>query len=141
MPVSEPQTLQPVVVDTSAIIAVLLKERTKPEVVRATVDREVLVPSSIEWEVADALSAMLKRRRLTRETALAAMASFRQIALRIVPISMEKVVALSADLEIYAYDAAMIACAQESGATLLTLDGGLRHAADRAGLRVEQVTP
>ena len=48
-------------------------------------------------------------------------------------------VSLSASLNVYAYDACMIACALKVGVPLLTLDGGLRNAAARASVALVEV--
>lgn len=128
-----------VVADASVIMAVLLNEPSKPQVIRATVNRELLSPPTLPWEIANALSAILKRRQLKPEAAEAAIAMFRQITVRLMPVALEKVLSLSASLDIYAYDACMIACALEAQAPLVTLDRGLKHAANRAGVVIVEV--
>ncbi len=54
-----------VVIDTSAIIAVLVSEPERGPIVRATIGQELVAPGSVHWEVGNALSAMLERRRAT----------------------------------------------------------------------------
>jgi predicted nucleic acid-binding protein len=47
------------VVDTSVIIAVIVNEPSKPALIRATQGVDLLAPSSVHWEIANAFSAML----------------------------------------------------------------------------------
>ena len=56
------------VIDTSAILAVLLDEPEKQAVVEATMGSVVCAPASLRWEVGNAATAGVKRRRLTAET-------------------------------------------------------------------------
>ena len=65
---------------------------------------------------------------------------FQRIPISLAQIQLDEVIDLAASLNIYAYDACMIACARQSGTPLLTLDGGLRDAARRAGVGVTEVT-
>ena len=52
---------------------------------------------------------------------------------------MQRSLELSHSLNVYAYDAYMIACAEQVGCQLLTLDRGLMNAARRAGVDVVEV--
>jgi uncharacterized protein with PIN domain len=58
-----------IVIDTSAILAVLLDEPEKQAVVEATMGSVVCAPASLRWEVGNAVTAGVKRRRLTTERA------------------------------------------------------------------------
>ena len=50
-----------IVVDTSTIIAVIVGESEKDRLIDLTKDAIVVAPASIDWEVGNAFSAMLKR--------------------------------------------------------------------------------
>lgn len=125
-----------IVIDTSAIIAVVVNEPIKTILIEKTHQATLLSPHSIEWEIGNAFSAMFKRRRVTLEQALQAIAIYRQIPLRFVDIELEEAIRLAGDLDIYAYDAYLIRCAQKYKSPLLTLDNGLRLAAVRAAVDV-----
>jgi predicted nucleic acid-binding protein len=56
-------------------------------------------------------------------------------------VPLPNAVELSSQLGIYAYDAYMIYCAQQTGAPLLTLDNGLIVAAGRVGVTTLKVQP
>ncbi len=124
------------VVDTSVIIAVIGNEPQKAALIAQTQGAQLFAPASLPHEIGNAFSAMLKRGRIRLPQALAALAAFRQIALTLVDIDLDAALELSARLNIYAYDAYMIACALRLNAPLLTLDAGLKAAAQVAGATV-----
>ncbi|MGD0015563.1 MAG: type II toxin-antitoxin system VapC family toxin, partial [Bryobacteraceae bacterium] len=53
------------VVDTSVILAVLISEPERLNIVELTRDANLLAPASVHWEIGNAISAMIKRKRLT----------------------------------------------------------------------------
>jgi predicted nucleic acid-binding protein len=57
----------------------------------------------------------------------------------LIEIDLDRSLEISAKLGIYAYDAYAIACGLQHRAALLTLDGGQREAARRAGADVLEV--
>ena len=130
-----------IVVDTSVVLAVAANEPTKPALIRATVGEELISPGSLAWEIGNALSAMLKRRRITVDEARAVITEYRRIPVRVIDVPVEECVRLAAKLGIYAYDAYMIQCAIVSGDPLLTLDVPLSEAARRAGVRTVEISP
>ncbi len=81
---------------------------------------------------------MFKQKRTTLDKALALLAQYRQIPIQLLDVRLEEAVQLAATLNVYAY---VIQCARQTGAAVLSLDGGLREAARRAGVPVLEVTP
>lgn len=130
-----------VVIDTSAVIAVVTNEVHKPRLIRLTEGVELLSPSSLPIEMGNAFSALFKRRRITLSEAKAAVEAYRRIAIRLTSIDLEQALDLSHQLSIYAYDAYLIACSLQFRSPLLTVDSGLRDAALRVGVEVLEVTP
>ena len=128
-----------IVVDTSTVIAVAGNEPIKPRLIELTRGQELLAPATLPYEIGNAISAMFKQQRATIETALALLAQYRQIPVRLLEVPMDDCVQLAATLKIYAYDAYMIQCARQTGQPLLSLDGGLCAAARRAGVNVLEV--
>jgi predicted nucleic acid-binding protein len=64
-----------VVIDTSALIAVLTAEPARERLIARTQGAELLAPGSVHWETGNALSALLKRRRLKLAEVQAALAA------------------------------------------------------------------
>jgi predicted nucleic acid-binding protein len=129
----------PIILDTSAVIAVVANEVHKPALIRLTRGAELLSPASLTAEIGNAFSAMFKRKRISLEEAQAAVDEFWRIPIRLVPIDITRSLELSHSLGIYAYDAYLIACGLQYRAPLLTLDRGLRDAARLAGVTVPEI--
>jgi predicted nucleic acid-binding protein len=128
-----------VVIDTSAIIAVIGDLPEKAELIRLTREATLLAPSSVHWEVGNALSAMFKRKAIRLDEALSLLESYADIAIRFTEIGLKQSVELAARLNVYAYDAYVLACAMNLRAPILTLDNGLRARARELKLNVLEV--
>ena len=122
--------------DTSAIIAVIASEPERDAIIAQTMGVSLLAPASVHWEVGNAFSAMLKRRRITLSLANQAIRSYEQMQFRFIDVDLNQSLDLSARLGLYAYDAYVLACALNLRSPLLTLDNGLAGNAARAGVRV-----
>jgi len=127
------------VVDTSVVIAVIANEPMKGALVGHTQGAELFAPRSIYWEIGNAFSAMLKRGRITLEQAQAAIEVYHQIPLNLVDVDLVQAVELASRLNIYAYDAYIIAAALNQDCPLLSLHSGLKHAAKAVGASVLEV--
>lgn len=128
------------VADTSVILAVLLNEPDKETLIVQTAGVELAAPASLHWEIGNALSAMIKRKRLTIEEARKALRSYEQIPIRLIEVELDEALAIAAHQDIYAYDAYFIVCARQLSSAIITLDGGLSAAAKRLGVKVVEVT-
>ena len=127
------------VIDISALLAVLLDEEHRDRVVAAALGASLCGPASLPWEVGNALSASLKRRRFSLTIAQAAVEAYEQIPIRLLPVDLSDALALAATHTLYAYDAYFLVVCQKLRAPLLTLDRGLTAAAHAAGVTVIEV--
>ena len=125
-----------VIIDTSAIIAVLLSEPERAMLVEVTRGAELAAPASVPWEVGNALSAGLKRRRLTLAEGQRALTAYEAIPIRFVEVDLALSLELAADHGLYAYDAYLLTCALQQRAPLLTLDAGLTRTAITLGINL-----
>jgi predicted nucleic acid-binding protein len=121
------------------LIAVLTAEPNRDRLIARTHDAELLAPGSVHWEVGNALSALLKRRRLKLSEVQAALAEYARIPIRLVEVEMSAALELADRFGLYAYDAYLMACARGQQAPLLTLDPRLGRVAHEAGVRVLEV--
>jgi len=128
-----------IVIDTSAILAVIGEQPEKTELVRLTRGATLVAPASVHWEVGNALSAMFKRKAIGIKEALQLLVAYGAIPIRLVEIGLRQAVELSARWNVYAYDAYVLACAINQRAPLLTLDRGLRERARELKLEVLEV--
>lgn len=124
------------VIDTSAIVAVLLSEPERAALIHATKGAELVAPASVHWEIGNALSAGLKRRRLTLPQAQRALTAYADIAIRFVDVDLALAVELAAEHTLYAYDAYLLLCALQHRAPLLTLDAALARTASVIGINL-----
>jgi len=129
------------VVDTSVILAVVLNEPTKAELIRLTRGAELIAPLSLHWEIGNALSAMLKRKRITEAEAQQALAEYQKVPIRFLDVALDQAIRVAVQHMIYAYDAYFLVCARNQSSTLITLDGGLQTAARAAHISLVEITP
>ncbi len=128
-----------IVVDASTLIAVISNEPAKEAVVLATMDADLIAPVSIHFEIGNAFSAMLKRRRITLEQCLSALEMYARIPIRFVDVELEASLSIANQFGIYAYDAYLIRCAERYRAPLLTLDQALRENARSFGVQILEI--
>lgn len=128
-----------VVIDTSAIIAVIANEQTKPTIVTQTIGATLLAPASLPWEIGNAISAMFKRTLLSLNQSQTFINEYNKIPIRLVEINMLEAVKIAYDHKIYAYDAYMLQCAKEKRSSLLTLDKGLAAVAKLLNINLVEV--
>ena len=125
-----------IVVDASAVIAVIVEESARPEILRLTAGHFLIAPHSLRYEIGNSLSKMLKMGRIKAETAQEAFSCYESIPIRSIPVNMSKALDFVAKHNIYAYDAYMIEVAHRLGVPLLTLDVPLLRIAEKAGIDV-----
>lgn len=128
-----------IVTDASALMAVILDEPERAELLRLTRGHSLIAPGSIPWEMANAFSALLKRRRIAASEAQRGFSVFESIPLRIVDVDLATALAIASQANLYAYDAFLIDCAVRYQAPLLTLDDELKRAASKHGVRFLEV--
>ena len=127
------------VIDTSAVLAVLLDEPTRPVLITATEACGLVGAPSLPCEVGNALVAGFRRRRLAAEAVLGAWSSYQKVRVRLADIDVRNALEIAVELGLYAYDAYVLETARAERLPLLTLDGGLARAADRLGLKLVEV--
>jgi len=130
-----------IVIDTSVIIAVLTNEKHRQRLIELTKGADLVAPPSLHWEVGNAFSAMLRKRRVTLEQAGRAISAYARIALRFYEVSLEDTLSICAKTNVYAYDAYFIACALRLKSPLLSLDNALLAGAEATGASIIKVRP
>lgn len=118
-----------IVIDTSALIAVIVDEPERNIIIELTTGSTLIGPGSIPWEIGNAFSAMFKRQRLTLDEAQKGLLIFESIPLRFIKPDFVNAVTISKQTNMYAFDAYFIDCAIRQKAPLLTLDRKLKIAA------------
>lgn len=128
-----------ITVDTSVLLAVCTNEPSKARLIELSTGCNLLAPGSVHWEVGNALSAMVKRERISVSQAQSCIAVYQKIPIKFINIDLQQSLALSARFRMYAYDAYLLMCAAQQNTPLLTLDGPLKIAAVSMGIKVLEV--
>ena len=127
------------VVDTSVLVSVVGNEPSKRALIRATQGTDLLAPASVHWEIGNAFATMVKRGRICVEQGLKALAAYAEIPIRFVDVELFDALELADHLDIYAYDAYILACALRQRCGILTLDVGLQRAAKNLNIPLVEV--
>jgi len=125
-----------VVTDASALLAVVLDEPERAAIIEATQGATLISPLALPYEIGNALVAMRKRGRIEEEAILPAWQATQLIPVQLVPVEMDKALALALAHGIYAYDAYYLHCSLVQRRPLLTLDRKMRDVAKVLKLRL-----
>jgi len=128
-----------IVIDTSALLAVIVAEPERDRIVESTSGHTLIAPGSIPWEIGNAFSAMIKQRRLGFTEAQQGLKIFYTIPLRLVKVDLNNAISIANQTKLYAYDAYFLDCAIRYSVPLLTLDRGLERAARKLGIKLMEV--
>jgi len=126
------------VIDTSALLAVLLNEPTRPALISATEGYDLVGAPTLPWEVGNALVAGFRRNRLSALQVRQAWRSYQAVPVRLAEIDSEHALEIALEVGVYAYDAYVLETARGERLPLLTLDHGMVRAAQRLGLRMRE---
>ncbi len=128
-----------ITIDTSALIAVITNEASKEKIIEITKDCNVCAPMSVHWEMGNAFSAMVKRHQVPVDLAKQCLNAYRRIPIKFIDVTLEPMLDLSEQLNIYAYDAYVIRCAQQTGSSIVTLDRRLKLVARSIGIHIHEI--
>jgi predicted nucleic acid-binding protein len=78
------------IVDTSVIISVITNEKSKSKLIKITEGEDLISPSSLYWEIGNAISAMFKRKKIDLKTAKKAIEYYKMIPVRLVDVDINK---------------------------------------------------
>jgi predicted nucleic acid-binding protein len=128
-----------IVVDTSALLAVIVGEPERERIIAHTAGHVLIGPEAIPWEVGNAFSAMMKQHRLSLDETHKGLVVFQSIPIRYVKVDLANALTMASQEGMYAYDAYFLDCAARHAAPLLTLDRGLMRAARNVGIHILEI--
>ncbi len=129
-----------ITIDTSALLAVLVNEPYKAKIIELTNENELQAPASLDAEVGNALSAMIKRNRISASDAVKVIIQFEKIPIRRTRIRLANATELAATFKMYAYDAYVLDCAKQYRTPLLSLDKRMVEFAKQLQITTLEVT-
>lgn len=128
------------VADSSAFLAIALSEPERKGIIRATEGAQIVAPELLPYEIGNALSAMVKRGRLSRDEGLAAYRSIARIPCRLMTVDIVESLELAFRFQLYAYDAYFLKCAETLSCPMLTLDRSMQRIAAEMGIEFLEVS-
>lgn len=124
------------VIDTSAIIASVLRGPERDLLAKAASGHALIAPDFIRWEICNTFSVMVRQKGIDTPEALRTMEILDGIPLRYVDVDMANVLTIASRLKGVAADAFFLEAALRYNAPLLTLDRSLGRAAESLGIDV-----
>jgi len=115
-----------ILLDASAIMAVILNEPNKDTVINQTKNAMLVSPEVISFEIGNALISLFKRHKLTEEKLLEAYKNYATIPIRNIKVDIEKALKIACKYKIYAYDAYYLEIAYRLKIPLITFDATMK---------------
>jgi predicted nucleic acid-binding protein len=113
------------ILDASAIMAVIVKEPERGLVIQLTKGAVIVSPNMVSYEIANGLTKMIKRKLIEKEHMINAYKYFKKIPIKTIEIDLEKALEIAWEYKIYAYDACYLESAIRLRLPLLTFDGNM----------------
>jgi len=111
-----------VLLDASAIMAVILNEPNRKTVITLTKNTTLLSPEVISFEIGNALINLFKKQKITEEELLSAYRNYTEIPIESIKVDIEKALKIACKYKIYAYDAYYLEIANRLKLPLITFD-------------------
>lgn len=125
-----------IVSDASAFLSVVLNESDRKWVIDKTSGFALISPEILPYEIANALTAMKKKGRLTERETLRAFNISQRIPVRLVPVRIYDALKVAIKFNIYAYDAYYMQCCLEANLPLISLDNRMCEVAKSLSIKV-----
>jgi predicted nucleic acid-binding protein len=125
-----------ILVDACAIMAVIVKEPERDLVINLTKNAVIVSPDMVSYEIANALTKMVKKKVIEKERMLFAFDYFKRIPIKNVIINFEKALEIAWEYKIYAYDACYLEAAKRLNMPLLTFDGNMTRIGNELGISI-----
>ncbi|MDR0811270.1 MAG: type II toxin-antitoxin system VapC family toxin [Paludibacter sp.] len=118
-----------IIADTNVYLAVILNESEKQSIINHTKNAELVSSKVLPYEIGNALSAMYKRKRLSKEQILISFENFNNVEYYLETVDMVNALNIACAFNIYAYDAYYLELAIRLKLPLLTLDNKMKEVA------------
>jgi predicted nucleic acid-binding protein len=125
-----------IIVDASAIMAVIVKEPERDLVIQVTRDAVIISPDMVSYEIANGLTKMMKKKIIEKEQMIHAFQYFKRIPIRTIEIDIEEALEIAWNYKIYAYDACYLEAAVRLNLPLLTFDGNMIRVGKEIGITI-----
>jgi predicted nucleic acid-binding protein len=126
-----------ILLDASAIIAVIADEPESDIVINCTKNAILVSPYMVTSEIANSLTKMMKKGIINnKEKMIDLIKIFQKIPIKVTEINLEKSIEIAWDYKIYAYDAFYLETAKRLNLPLLTFDNKMRKIGKEIGITI-----
>ena len=125
-----------ILVDACAIMAVIVKEPERDLVIKLTQDATIVSPNMVSYEIANALTKMMKKNIIEKERMINAYNYYKKIYINTIEVDIEKALEIAWDFKIYAYDACYLESAKRLNLPLLTFDRNMINVGNELGIEI-----
>ena len=120
--------------DACAILAVIVKEPERDLIIQLTQNAVMVSPEMVSYEIANALTKMMKKKIIEKERMINAFGYFKKIPIKTIGIDFEKALEIAWEYKIYAYDACYLESAKRLNLPLLTFDSNMIKVGKELGI-------
>lgn len=128
-----------ITIDTSALLAVLVNEAHKKKIIEMTQGCDLHAPASLDAEIGNALSAMMKRNRISVKQAKRVLRQFDKIPIRRTTIRLAETIDLADAFNLYAYDGYVLDSARQYQTPIISLDKKMVDVAKQLHIPIMEV--
>ena len=125
-----------IIADSNTFIAVALNEPEKDNIIQLTKGCDLAAPDVLPFEIANALTAMMKKGALQTDEIQTSWEIIQHIPVELRRIDIKSALNIAATFNIYAYDTYFLECAGSLKCPLITLDQGMQRIAREMGILV-----
>lgn len=123
-----------ILIDASAILAILLKENEAVGILEKTKNTLLLSAKCLPFEIANSLSKQLKRQLISLEKAQKIFSIFNRLPIELIDVDFNSSLEYCSKENHYSYDMFYLDCAVKNKCPLLTLDKKLSEIAVKRGV-------
>jgi predicted nucleic acid-binding protein len=128
-----------IILDACAIMAVLMEEPEKDAIIKLTQGSIVIVPNVIDFEIANALSKLYRRKILSENDVYETYFTYKKMPLQIKTVNINSSIGIFCKFSMYAYDSYYLEIASRLNLPLLTFDLNMKKAANDMNIKVLEV--
>ena len=126
-----------IVLDASAIMAVIANEPEREFVIKNTQNSIIVAPSIISFEISNGLTRMMRKNIIdSKEKMINLIRNFKKMPIKIEEIDIEKALEIAWDYRIYSYDACYLELTKRLNLILLTFDENMKKIGKDLGLNI-----
>jgi predicted nucleic acid-binding protein len=126
-----------VLLDASAIMAVIANEPEREFVINNTQDSVIVSPNIISFEITNGLTRMMRKKIIdSKEKMINLIKNFKKMPIKVKEIDIERVLEIAWKYKIYAYDACYLETAKRLNLPLLTFDSNMKRVGNDLGINI-----